>query len=200
MLVVFGFAVLTPLSYLVPPLRGLLWERASSLTIDLRYHRPPPARRDDATWRLQEFLTFALGAGALGLIAAGRLPLAILGVWYAVVWLIFLFNSLRTLAAHAYRNPGDRPMSAAEEYLDSVNVPGNPLWTPLWAPVGLRYHATQHLFPALPYHALGQAHRRLIERLPDNHLYLAANRQSLWDALRRLWREAGAAQGYKAQG
>lgn len=192
-LVAIRFVVLTPLSYLVPPLRRLLWERASSLTIDLGYRRPPPAKRDDATWRVQEFLAFAFGATVIGLIAAGRLPLAILGVWYAVVLLIFLFNSLRTLAAHAYRNPGDRPMSAAEEFLDSVNVPGSRFWTPLWAPVGLRYHATHHLFPALPYHALGQAHRLLVERLPDNRLYLAASRRSLWDALRRLWREAGAA-------
>lgn len=198
--VVLRFAVLTPLSYFLPPLRRLLWERASSLTIDFAYRRPPPARRDDKTWRMQEFLAFVFSAAVIGLIAAGRLPLAILGVWYAVVLLIFLFNSLRTLAAHAYRNPGDRPMSAAEEFLDSVNVPGSRLWTTLWAPVGLRYHATHHLFPALPYHALGKAHRLLIERLPDNRLYLAASRRSLWDALRRLWREAGAARRAGAPG
>jgi fatty acid desaturase len=105
---------------------------------------------------------------------------------------MFLLNSLRTLAAHSYRNPGDRIMEFAEQYLDSVNVPGNRLFTTLWAPVGLRYHATHHLFPALPYHALGEAHRRLVRELPDNTLYLQTLRNSLWDALRRLWREARA--------
>jgi fatty acid desaturase len=83
-------------------------------------------------------------------------------------------------------------MDFAEQYLDSVNVPGHPLLTTLWAPVGLRYHATHHLFPALPYHALGLAHRRLATELPDSTLYLQTTRNSLWDALRRLWHEAQA--------
>jgi fatty acid desaturase len=83
-------------------------------------------------------------------------------------------------------------MDFAEQYLDSVNVPGHPLLTTLWAPVGLRYHATHHLFPALPYHALGPAHRRLATELPDPTLYLQTTRNSLWDALRRLWLEARA--------
>jgi hypothetical protein len=35
-------------------------------------------------------------------------------------------------------------------------------------PLGLRYHALHHLFPSLPYHALGTAHRRLIVALPPD--------------------------------
>ena len=31
----------------------------------------------------------------------------------------------------------------------------------LWAPVGLRYHALHHLLPGVPYHHLGEAHRRI---------------------------------------
>ena len=83
-------------------------------------------------------------------------------------------------------------MEYAEQYLDSVNIPGNGLITPLWAPVGLRYHATHHLFPSLPYHALGKAHRRLAGNLSDSALYLQTSRNSLWDALRRLWHESRA--------
>ena len=73
-----------------------------------------------------------------------------------------------------------------------MNIPGNALITPLWAPVGLRYHATHHLFPSLPYHALGKAHRRLAANLSDSALYLQTTRSSLWDALRRLWHESRA--------
>lgn len=184
------FVILTPLSYVIPPMRRLIWRRLSSLAIDLSYRRPPPATQDDESWRIQEFGAFAFGAGALALAATGVLPVAALGVWYAVAVLLFLLNSLRTLAAHAYRNSGDQLMSRADEFLDSVNVPGVPFFTALWAPVGLRFHATHHLFPGMPYHELGKLHRALVAELPDNSAYLSASRKSLADALRRLWRDA----------
>lgn len=194
------FVLLTPLSWLHPRLRRLIWEGTSSLTIDFRYRRPWPPARNSEHWRLQELLTFLYGATAIGLVVAGILPGQVLLLWYLVAVLIFLLNSLRTLGAHCYRNPGDRVMEFAEQYLDSVNIPGNPLITPLWAPVGLRYHATHHLFPALPYHALGAAHRRLRSELRDNRLYLQTERRSLWDALCRLWREARASRRPRGTG
>jgi fatty acid desaturase len=184
------FIVLTPISYLNKAWRRLVWERASSLTIDFRYRRPQPSSRDERTWRLQEISAFLSGAMVIALLIAGILPYQVLVVWYSVAVLVFLLNSLRTLAAHCYRNPGNQRMSFSEQYLDSVNVPGNPVLTPLWAPVGLRYHATHHLFPTLPYHGLGEAHRRLVRELPDNTLYLQTTRKGLWDALRRLWQDS----------
>ena len=81
-------------------------------------------------------------------------------------------------------------MSRSEEFLDSVNVPGIPFITALWAPVGLRFHATHHLFPSMPYHELHKAHNALIAELPDNSAYLSASRDSLFDALAQLWHEA----------
>lgn len=184
------FLVLAPLSWLSSSLRRFVWERASSLTIDLFYKRPAFSKRDDPTWRLQEIATCAYGWTAVALVAAGILPVKVIVLWYLITILVFLLNSLRTLAAHAYRNPGDQVMSVAEQYLDSVDVPGNNFLTPLWAPVGLRYHATHHLFPNMPYHATAKAHRRLTEKLSDNRLYLKATRKSLWHALATLWREA----------
>ncbi len=184
------FVILAPLSLLHPGLRRLTWERLSSLTIDWSYRRPAPTPRDGRTWRLQEFLTFLYGAGAIGLAATGMLPWRALGLWVVVAFLIFLLNSLRTLAAHRYRNPSDRKLGFADQYLDSVNVPGNRLLTALWAPVGLRYHATHHLFPGMPYHALGTAHHRLVAGLSDNSLYLQTVRSSLWHALASLWRDS----------
>lgn len=189
LLLVVRFVVLVPLAYLSPKLRRLVWERASSLTIDVNYRRPISTKKE-WSWKVQEAVTFAYAAGAILLVALDVLPVAVLVLWYAVEAFILFVNSLRTLAAHAYRNPSDRHLDVPGQFLDSVNVPGNRFLTPLWAPVGLRYHATHHLFPALPYHALGKAHRRLVRDLPDNSSYLETSRSSLWDALRRLWREA----------
>ena len=40
------FLILTPLSYLIPPLRRPLWEMASSLAVTPGYKRPLPNNRD----------------------------------------------------------------------------------------------------------------------------------------------------------
>ncbi len=184
------FLLLVPLSYLMPFLRKIVWERASSLTIDPTYKRAENAIRNDYNWRRQELAAFLFASAVVSLILLEVISIDVLVLWYLVATMVFILNSLRTLAAHAYRNPGEKPMSHAEQYLDSVNVPGHPLITPLWAPVGLRFHATHHLFMSMPYHNLGKAHRRLISGLDDNTLYLTTVRSGLWDALRRIWRES----------
>ncbi len=200
-LFVLRFVVLAPLGWLIPPFGRLVWERFSSLTIDLSYRRPPPGKGDDPHWRIEEAMAFLFGAGAILAMATGRLPWAFGATWYLVATLIFFVNSLRTLAAHAYRNPTDgAPMNRAEEFLDSVDIPGRTPLGALWAPVGLRFHATHHLFPSLPYHELPKAHRLLKTELADNRLYLAASRRSLFDALRRLWRDARAAERRRKEG
>lgn len=191
---VIRFLLLAPLSWIIPPLRALVWERASSLTINLAYQRPDNAIRNDVNWQWQELATFAFAATVVACVAFGMLNPKVLLLWYAITTLIFFLNSLRTLAAHAYRNPADHKMTVAGQYLDSINVPGNLFITALWAPVGLRYHATHHLFPQMPYHNLGKAHRTLVNNLSNNAPYLEAVRSSLWDALRRIWNEAQANQ------
>jgi fatty acid desaturase len=186
------FLIIAPLSLLHPKLRQLVWERFSSLTIDFLYVRPPqaPWEGNSAWW--EELLTFVYAATFAVLLATGILPMEVFWLWYLVVLLVFLLNSLRTLAAHAYRHDGSEPMGLDAQFLDSVDVPGNRFTTGLWAPVGLRYHATHHLNPAMPYHSLGTAYRRLRDELPDNHSFLLATRSGLWDAISRLWRDAAA--------
>lgn len=189
------FLVLVPLSYVSEPVRKFAWARASSLTIDLGYVRSENAMRGVENWKAQEFGAFAFSFTAVACTVAGILTYKAIVLWYAVAVLIFFMNSLRTLAAHAYRNPDDHVMSVSDQYLDSVDIPGNLFLTALWAPVGLRYHATHHLFPSMPYHNLGKARRTLVRDLSDNTLCLTTARDSLWDALRRVWRDAKVAAG-----
>ena len=187
------FTVLTPLAWINKTADHYAWERASSLTIDLSYRRPPPTRHDGEHWRLQEVCTTIYAWAAIALIYFGIMPFKVLVVWYFATMFVFLMNSLRTLGAHAYRNPGDVNMTVPDQFLDSVDVTGGIL-SPFWAPVGLRYHATHHLFPQMPYHNLGKAHALLTNELSDNSLYLAATRRNLFHALSTLWEDSKLAQ------
>ncbi len=182
------FLVLAPLSWIIPPLRPIVWERASSLVIDPAYVRSPHAIRSDPNWRVQEVAATLWAWLVVALVWQGVIPGKAVAVWYATAVIVFLLNGLRTLAAHAYRNEPSYVMSREEQFLDSVDVPGHPFLTTLWAPVGLRYHATHHLFPSMPYHNLGEAHRILKARFPE--AYTRMTRPSLRMALVQIWREA----------
>lgn len=182
------FLVLAPLSYLHPRLRGLLWERLSSLTIDFGYRRSPPGEREGEYWQLEEGLAGGAAALAVTLTLLGVIDGEFLVLWYLVAVVILFLNALRTLVAHRYLNPPDRGMTISQQFLDSVDVPGHRFWTALWAPVGLRYHATHHLFPFIPYHDLGKAHRKLAREFSARDLYLQSTRSGLLDAFRALWR------------
>lgn len=187
------FVLLTPLSWVVRPLRKVIWRHMSSLAIDLSYDRHPQNKDDDETWLIQETATAVLAMGVVGAIAAGWLPLALLGVWYAVTATILFVNSIRTLGAHAYRYEGDVSVSKTEEFFDSINVPSEDFLSKLIAPVGLRFHAAHHLFPATPYHNLPKLHAALAAELSDPRAYLSTSRRSFAHALQTLWADARAA-------
>ncbi|MEY3121357.1 MAG: hypothetical protein RI993_182 [Pseudomonadota bacterium] len=189
LLLVIRFLVLTPISYMSPAIRKIVWERASSLTINLAYQRGQDTVRNDQNWRLQEFATFLFAVTVITSVLLGFLPYQLLVLWYAIAAMVFIFNSLRTLAAHAYRHNDDLPLTLVEQYKDSINVPGGWL-TALWAPVGLRYHATHHLFMSMPYHNLGEAQRRLSQAFQDNPEIQQTSRRGLWSALGHIWQEA----------
>lgn len=74
-------------------------------------------------------------------------------------------------------------MSFEEQILDSHNYPCPPWFTELWGPVGMRFRALHHLFPSLPYHAMPEAHRRLMARLPADSPYRKTVRVSLTGTL-----------------
>ena len=198
-LLVIRFLILTPLSWIVRPLRKVIWRRLSSLAIDLSYDRPPQNKDDDETWLIQETATTFLVVGVAALIWFGVLPLGVAFVWYGVTAVILTVNAIRTLGAHAYRYAGEAKVSKQEEYLDSVNVPSEDFISKLIAPVGLRFHATHHLFPATPYHNLPKLHAALETELSDNRSYMLPARKSYADALARLWADAAAAERKKRE-
>ena len=98
-------------------------------------------------------------------------------------------NQVRTLVAHLWENDGE-PMSVTAQYLDSVNVPPPATLPALWAPVGLRYHALHHLLPGVPYHNLGEAHRRISAALGRGVALFRVQPSRPFAAGRRGWPSA----------
>jgi fatty acid desaturase len=190
LLAVVRFLLLAPLAWVSPRLRRLVHQRASSMVMDPAYVRPLPTRREWRVWRLQETACFLFALGAAVLFIRGRLPIDLLVQIYFTAVVILLLNHVRTLGAHRFRHRGE-PLTFVDQLLDSVNYPRHPLSGELWAPVGLRFHALHHLFPSLPYHALGEAHRRLMAQLPADSPYRRTESPSLSTSIAELWQAAG---------
>jgi fatty acid desaturase len=178
-------AVLVPLGAVIPPLRKLVWERLSSLSINPSFRRRPPEGESARSVFLQELgaSTWALGLLALSFAYSWRpLIIALVVVSFAAV-----LNQLRTLVAHLWENEGEA-MTVTAQYLDSVNVPPPGPFPALWAPVGLRYHALHHLLPSMPYHSLAEAHRRLSAHLGVEGTYHKGNHAGLLPLVGRIAR------------
>jgi fatty acid desaturase len=188
-LAIFRFLVLTPLSFLHPRLRRMVLENASSYVINPKYRRTLPRDEGRGTWAALEVAIFLELATFFGLLLAGKLAWTVFFQLYAVGMAAAGLNWVRTLAAHGYRNTGST-MTFIAQIEDSISVPGHPLLTELLFPVGLRYHSLHHLFPSLPYHSLGTAHRRLMARLPPDSPYRLTVRRSYAQAVREMWRGA----------
>jgi fatty acid desaturase len=183
---VLRFLLLAPLSLLHPRLRDWVWARASSMSINPAFVRPPAQPGQRLAALAQEIACFiwslALAVATATGLARPRSVLFALAAGAAMS----VVNQLRTAVAHRFRNTG-ATLTSEEQFLDSVNVTGNPAITSLWAPVGLRFHALHHLLPGLPYHALGEAHRRIVEALPADAAYRLSNESTLAAALRELF-------------
>jgi fatty acid desaturase len=168
------YAVLSPLSLLGPKLRTLVMERYSALAINPQFRRRAPEGEARMIWTRIEIAASVWALSIVALVTTGVVPLRSVLVAFAVVSAVAVVNQVRTLVAHLWENEGEA-MTVTAQYLDSVNVPPPAYLPALWAPVGLRYHALHHLLPSLPYHALGEAHRRITAALDRDSPYHKAS-------------------------
>jgi fatty acid desaturase len=181
------FGVLGPLSLLSSRLRRTVIGRLSGLQINPRFERTRPAGDFARQWAWQEVAASLVAIALIAGLASQLLPLRILLIYLGVIAGIAVLNQVRTLVAHLWESDG-APLTVTAQYLDTTNVTKGFLpW--LWAPVGLRFHALHHLLPSLPYHALGQVHRRISHALSPDSSYHRANYPSLYALLRKLVNE-----------
>ncbi len=125
---------------------------------------------------LTEAATVLWAYGLLAALVLGWLPWRFAGLLFVCMTAAHLLNAWRTLRAHKYTSVG-LAVSAAGQLRDSTTFTGLPIVLgELLCPVGQRFHAAHHLFPYLPYHALAQAHQRV---MASNWVGLEDYRQTL---------------------
>ena len=179
------FGILAPLSVVIPPLRTLLVARYSALSINSDFRRRAPEGDFARHWVVWETACSLWAIAVIASVATGVVPVPGFLVALGIASATMVLNQIRTLVAHLWENDGD-VLTVTGQYLDSVNVPPPALLPALWAPVGLRYHALHHLLPGLPYHSLGEAHRRIKAAVPVDSVYHAASYPGLPGLLVRL--------------
>lgn len=188
---VLRFGILSPICWLFPSVRKWTFTHASTMVMDVFYERPEASRRVYKIMILQEIACFVI---CLGLILHAPL---IAKTWFDPLWIhaycvsvgMIFMNNIRTLGAHRWTGPGSE-LSFEEQLLDSCDYPHRPWITELWGPTGTRYHATHHLFPSLPYHNLGIAHRRLMAELPPDSIFRETAKLSLLGEISQLWQRS----------
>ena len=119
----FRFAVLTPLSFLIPPLRKPVMERYSGLIINPLFRRRPPEGEFRRQWAWQEggawaWSTLLIAAGVLGWI-----PLRALLIFGAIASTTLVFNQIRTLVAHLWENDGGGTLTLSRNCAVTVSSP-----------------------------------------------------------------------------
>lgn len=174
----FRYAVLAPLSVIVPGLRRTVVERYSALAINPVFRRRAPEGEAKRQWSRVELFASLWAISLVALVATGAVPLRAFAIGMAIASAVAVLNQVRTLVAHLWENEGEA-MTVTAQYLDSVNVPPPALLPGLWAPVGLRYHALHHLLPGVPYHNLGEAHRRITAAVEPGSPYHKASYSGL---------------------
>lgn len=172
------FAILSPLSWVIPGLRKTVVARFSALAINPEFRRRMPEGEALTRFNRTDAAASIWAVALIALVVAGIIPLRGFAIGLAIGSAVAVLNQVRTLVAHLWENEGE-PMTVTAQYLDSVNVPPPALLPGLWAPVGLRYHALHHLLPSLPYHALGEAHRRISAALEPDSPYHKASYKGL---------------------
>lgn len=197
LLAVVRFGLLGPISFLHPRLREWTLQRASSYVMNPWYRRAIPASAPRRWWAVLDVLCTLRTWMIFVLIALGVNHWTRMFELYALACYVIGLNWTRNLVAHRYV-PHDGPLSHLGQLMDSITITGRGLLTELLFPLGLRYHALHHLFPGIPYHALGSAHRKLMAQLPADSPYRQTVRPSFWVALRELVRDVRQAQRAQA--
>lgn len=187
--IAFRYLVLAPLSYVIRGrFRRWVLTEFGLQKINFQYK----ATKLDETTRhailRSEVFCIAFWSALIALMVTGVVSWYVIPGMATVAMVIFIANHFRAFAAHFYRSSGESSMTFEQQLRDSISIVGPCPLSPLFGPVGLRFHSLHHLVPTLPYHAMRAAHNRLMEKLPADHPYRQTIRRDLVTTLIEIWK------------
>lgn len=187
----FRFTVLSALGVCFRKFRKTLYAKYSVFALRFPFERPEPlsrfSQKDARVWEP----ACSLFAWSVVLLVAAwpRTFLPIVAHYYVLLVVTALLDVTRSLVGtHRYQFRGEEALDREAIFMDSLNTPSGSLLVLALFPVGLRFHALHHLFPTLPYHALGKAHAALCADARYGKLYGQATVRSPWHSFRALAR------------
>lgn len=184
LLLLVRFGLLPLVSWAFPKSwRMAIYQKLSTIVVNPAYVRPEGRPADIRRAAVQDLGCAAYVVAFAALWWAGILNGAFFAWWYLIAVVATAVNMYRARVAHLYDGDG-RVLTDLEALRDSTTIEGS-LWSELWAPLGLKYHALHHLAPQIPYHGLGPAHRHLRSRLSPRHPYSRTMLPSLRSGLRQ---------------
>ncbi|MFM6990841.1 MAG: fatty acid desaturase [Rhodoferax sp.] len=182
--VVVRFGVLTPLSVFIPVIRREVIPNFVHMALRMPYRAPDIKENLRRECYVVEVFCMLFAWGLVALCFAGQWRWVL--AWYAMVLAIATWNTVRALGSTHLYVEQEQGRGAGGQLLDSLNINAGGWLTVLLCPVGLRYHALHHVAAYLPYHALAQAHQRLLEKLPAGSDYHRVSVQNLAEGWQRL--------------
>ena len=194
---VLRFMVLTPLAWLFTPVRRLVDARFSTLATNPNWVTPTPDAKLLRRMRRDEVIIFAVTWSLAIAVSVNLISLRALAVPLLVMFGAVVCNQLRALAAHRFERDG----SEGDEQTmltDCLNVEAQNPFERLLLPMGVGLHALHHFAPAIPFHNLRRAHRRLREALVFSDRYREADSPGLMRTVGRLLQNAGQAKSTTA--
>ncbi len=183
-LLVFLRFLLAPLSFITPAVREYVLRHWSAFTFNWHYERPL-TRMNRKVFAALELMCWLRAACIPGAVLLGFTPWTRMFQLYLLGATVVTLNQLRQMADHHFEGDGGR-LSMADHILDSCNYVGRDLWTWLFFPMAIRFHALHHLFPSLPYHNLASAHAYLMRTLPNDSPYRGLEQPGWWSVARKL--------------
>lgn len=188
LLSIFRFMILAPVSLCNDKLRLFVMKNMSFMGLKFTFTRSIPTKKTDVTnWYVAEFACSLYCWLTFLLLIANITPIIFLYQWYAIMVVVLTLNSLRSLGAtHWYKSQGDE-LNFNEQIMDSISIKSNSLFTKILCPVETQYHGLHHMFPSIPYHALGKAHKHLLINFPNEKILQETTRNDLFSSWKEMW-------------
>jgi len=187
-LVVLRFLFFTPISFIYPPFRPWLLTRFSSFgIINFKHRLAITSKTPVGYWAFLDIACSIRAWCPIVLVGLGVFEWTRVALMFLVAASVLSLNFVRTLCLHHYLSD-EGQISYLAQLQDSITLPDNVVVTELFVPLGLRFHALHHMFPHLPYHALGKAHRRLMKALPAKSDYHQTVRSGISAIFVQFWK------------